>query len=57
MSKNPKKENKFQYDIKLQSKVFPGLNHTAKVNLYCYEKLPSEKQLEKSGKKFPNIRK
>lgn len=56
MSKNSKKDTKFQYEIKLTSKVFPGLSHTSKVNLFCYEKLPSESQFEKEAEKYTNLK-
>lgn len=39
---NSNRKSEYQFDVKVKPKVFPGLKHTVKVDLYCYEKLTAE---------------
>lgn len=45
MKKNQK--NKHKYYVKVKSKIHSEIFHLILINLYCYEKMPKEKELVK----------
>lgn len=45
MPKTDERNGKLKFDIKVPSKVFSGLSHIVQIDLYCYEKMPTEKQM------------
>lgn len=39
--------NKLKFNVKIRSKVHPGILHEIKINLRCNEKLPNESELNR----------
>lgn len=40
-----------EFPIQIKSKVHPHIYHMAYIDLYCYEKMPNEKQLKPKAHK------
>lgn len=45
------KKSEYKYEVKVKSKVHPGLCHTVTVDLFCHEKLESKKKPKKKPDK------
>lgn len=49
-----KNDKKYQYNIKIKSKIHNDIYHTVHIDLYCYEKMPSENKINGLNKKCYN---
>lgn len=45
-----KHKNQYEFYVKVQSKIHNQIYHTILIDLYCYEKIPKEKEFKLQNK-------